>query len=128
MIRRFSEEGRVIYLIKQVPEQTGFDIRDSFYWALHTGRQVDFQGITTADHEEYQVFPSAAIDALTVLPGVHAIDPATLLCKKGGHCDLEREGTLIYRDPSHLSTFGAMGLESLFTPMFKAMNASGTMQ
>lgn len=125
MVEQLSHEGREVYIVEQVPEQFDFNIRDAFYRAVHTGQEIQFQGISTKEHEVYQELPNSVIDGLGALHGVHVINPATLLCKKGGFCDLKSGGKLIYRDESHLSTSGAMSLEPLFTPIFEGMHPLG---
>jgi peptidoglycan/LPS O-acetylase OafA/YrhL len=124
MVEQLSREGREVTIVEQVPEQPAFNIRDAFYRAVHTGQALEMRGISTADHEAYQAPANSVIESLATLPGVRIADPATLLCKKGGRCDLENNGQFIYRDEDHISTVGAMSLEPLFTPVFKNMGLS----
>ena len=120
-VRELSREGREIYIVEQVPEQFNFDERDAFYRAVHSGQDVQSLAISTKDNGAYQAMPNSVIDSLAALPGVHIVDPSTIVCKAGGSCELESDGRLIYRDEDHLSTAGAMVLEPLFTPVFEHM-------
>ncbi len=120
-VQELSREARAIYIVEQVPEQFKFDTRDAFYRAVHSGRDIQSLAISTKDNEAYQALPHLVIASLATLPGVHIIDPATILCKTDGLCELEGGGRLIYRDEDHLSTAGAMVLEPLFTPVFERM-------
>jgi hypothetical protein len=53
---------------------------------------------------------------------VRRIDPNTLLCPAEEiHCHIEADGMSLYSDAGHLATFGARGLNSIFIPMFEAM-------
>ncbi len=122
MVQELSREGRKIYIVEQVPEQFNFDTRDAFYRAVHSGQDVQSLSISTKENEVYQTLPNSVIDNLATLPNVHVIDPATILCKEGGSCELESDGGLMYRDEDHLSTAGAMVLEPLFTPVFERMS------
>ncbi|MDB5244137.1 MAG: acyltransferase [Parcubacteria group bacterium] len=124
MVREWSREGREVVLVKQVPEQFDFNIRDAFYRAVHLGERLELQSIKASRHQMYQTFPNAVIDSLGALPGVRIIDPAAILCEKGGVCALENKGKLIYRDEDHISTAGAMSLEALFTQVFIAIKTS----
>jgi predicted RNA-binding protein YlxR (DUF448 family) len=125
MIEQLSREGRSIYIVEQVPEQTEFDLRDMFYRAVNTKKEIPLKSVTLKESMETQTLPNSIIDTLASLPNVYILDPSTLLCKKDGLCALESNGKLIYRDESHLSTIGAMSLEPLFTPMFKSMVTGG---
>ena len=125
-VLELSREGRTIYIVEQVPEQFNFDTRDAFYRAVHSGEDVQSLAVSTEDNETYQALPNSVIDSLAALPGVHIIDPAAILCKQGGLCELESAAGLIYRDGDHLSTAGAMSLEPLFAPVFEAIRSSGT--
>jgi peptidoglycan/LPS O-acetylase OafA/YrhL len=50
------------------------------------------------------------------------IDPDTLLCPAGEiHCHIEADGTSLYRDAGHLTTFGARTISSIFALMFQTM-------
>ncbi len=123
MVQELSREGRKVTIVEQVPEQFNFNTRDAFYRAVHSGQDVRSLAISTKDNEAYQALPNSVIDGLTTLPGVHVIDPATMLCKSGDLCELENGGRLIYRDEDHLSTAGAMILGPLFTPTFESMRS-----
>jgi len=123
MVQQLSREGRKVYIVEQVPEQFNFDTRDAFYRAVHSGQGLQSLAISTKDNAAYQALPNSVIGTLSTLPGVYIIDPATILCKEGGLCELESGGRLIYRDEDHLSTAGAMVLEPLFTPVFESMRS-----
>ncbi len=126
MVQQLSREGRSIYIVEQVPEQPQFDLRNIFYRAVHTKKEIQFESISMKDSEATQALPNSVIDSLASLPNVHIINPAKLLCKRGGLCELEAGGKLIYRDESHLSTIGAMSLEPLFTPFFKSIQSASS--
>ena len=120
MVAQLSHEGRSVYIVEQVPEQTQFDLRKMFYHAVRTNKNVSFISVRAEQSERTQALPNSVIETLVALPNVHVLDPTNLLCKDG-ICNLELNGKLLYRDESHLSTIGAMSLESLFTPIFKSM-------
>ncbi len=124
MVTQLLSEGRSVYIIEQIPEQFKFDLRSSFYRAVHSKKEIPFERVSQEESNALQALPNGVIRSLATLPNVHIINPAQLLCKNDGLCDLELRGKLIYRDESHLSTFGAMSLEPLFTPLFKSMQSS----
>ena len=124
MVLQLVREGREVYIVEQVPEQFYFNERDVFYHAVHTGDALLFQGISAKESEAYQALPNATINSLAKYRGVHVIDPAALLCKSSGLCELAQKGVFLYRDEDHLSTAGAMSLEPLFTRLFESMHPS----
>jgi len=128
MITQMSHDGRKVTIVLQAPEQFDFDTRDAFYRAVHKGEESRLDGIMTKDNESYQELFNAVSARIAQLPGVNIVDPATLLCEDGGRCNLKYEGKLLYRDESHLSTFGALRLEPLFTPLFYDMHLSSQVE
>lgn len=124
MVKEWSQEGRSVTIMEQVPEQPTFSIRDVFYTAAHTGQEMPVQGVSTAQNDTYQSSSNSVIEQLATLPGVHILNTASILCTKDGLCDLGIAGNLIYRDEDHISTAGAMSLEPLFTPIFASMASS----
>ena len=121
LVRQLSEEGREVYIVEQAPEQFGFDLRDAFYRAVHSGQDLGSLAVTAKDSQAYQALADSIIESLRSLPDVHIIDPSSVLCEKEGLCELEKKGILMYRDGDHLSTAGAMSLEPLFTNVFLVM-------
>jgi len=117
-VRMLGQEGRNVYIIKQVPEQFDFDTRAAFYRAVRTGQDAGLNAVIAKDNETYQALADAAIDTLASEARIIIIDPATVLCEKNGVCALEKDGMLLYRDENHLSVEGAMTLQQLFAPVF----------
>ena len=117
MAQELSDEGRAIYIVKQVPQQSFADPRTAFYKAIATGKEIPIQGISTSTNAAYRQRADTAIDTVAHIPGVQAIDPSRILCEKSG-CPVRRGETLLYRDNDHVSLTGAMLLKPLFTPIF----------
>ena len=122
LVQQFVREGREVIIVKQVPEQFNFNPRDAFYSAVHTGENFQLQGISKVMNDAFQASSNSVIDTLATQPGVHSIDPATLLCTQGGLCTLLNNDQLLYRDEDHLSTAGALRLEPLFVQFFQNMH------
>ena len=118
MVTQLARDGRSVYIVQQVPEQVKFNLRNVFYRAVHAKKEIPFDAVSIEESERAQALPNSVINRLHSLPNVHVLNPAELLCTKGGLCRIEVGGKLMYRDESHLSTIGAMSLEPLFTPMF----------
>lgn len=118
MVRSMLSAGIEVYIVKQVPEQTGFNTREAFYTAVRTREPLEARGITIAENTAYQERANSAIDSLSKLPGVHVIDPSSVLCGEN-LCPLSEGEVLLYRDANHVSTFGVMKLKPLFDSLFK---------
>ncbi len=121
IVRTLAFEGREVYIVKQTPEQFDFVTRDAFYRAAYTNKHISMHGTQSEANDAYQALANKSIDSFRSVPGVHIIDPSTVLCEKNAECTLERNGKLLYRDENHLSITGAMTLEPLFTPIFLHM-------
>ena len=117
MVQELASEGRTIYIMKQVPQQSFADPRSAFYKAIAMGKEIPIQGISISTNAAYRQLADEAIDAVAKIPRVQAIDPSRILCEKSG-CPVRRGETLLYRDNDHVSLTGAMLLKPLFTPIF----------
>jgi peptidoglycan/LPS O-acetylase OafA/YrhL len=121
MVKSLEEPGRNIYIMQQVPEQFNFVPRIAFYQAVQSGRQVVNRGVGVSTNSAYQKLSGDALKALTAIPGVHFLDPASVLCKDGSECALKVGDVLLYQDDNHLSAAGAMELRPLFLTAFEAL-------
>ena len=124
MVHTLTSEGRQVIIVKQVPEQLYFDQRQAFYKAVLAPGINPVQPVEKETNAKYQQKANAAIDGLSAIPGVTIIDPTSILCARGGICDLERGGELLYRDENHLSVAGALALEPVFRGVFETMRPS----
>lgn len=122
MVQQLADEQRIVYILKQVPEQSYFDARRLFYQAIATGKEIQTRGVSSSENATYRAYADAAIDSVAKIPGVHAIDPSPILCEKNSGCPLRRGETLLYRDGNHVSFAGAMLFEPQFAQIFKTMH------
>src|SRR3989338_8170546 len=107
MVRQLSDEGRTIYIMKQIPQQSFADPRTAFYKAIATGKEIPIQGIPSSTNAAYRELADMSINVVAHIPGVQSIDPSSILCGESG-CPVRRGETLLYRDNDHVSLTGAM--------------------
>jgi len=122
VVRELSSKGLEIYIVKQVPDQSGFNIREAFYLAAHS-REYLARGIPVAQARERAAHADVIIDDMRTHRQVHTIDPSAILCGKT-ECDLEKNGELLYIDDHHLSKAGALLLEPLVATIFDRMQST----
>ena len=121
MVQRLVGGERNVYIMKQTPEQPEFDPRKAFYKAVATGKEIEIQGITSAENTAFRSNADAVIDSVAKIRGVYVIDPSSVLCSEQSGCPLQRGEVLLYRDNDHVSPAGAALLEPLFEPIFERM-------
>ena len=120
LVEPFSNEGRNVYIMEQVPAQLNLDMRTMFYGAEHTGVFVMPQSVTTAENEIFQSYANAALLNVGKIKNVRIIDPTDVLCNSDS-CPLERNGIFLYRDSAHVSNAGMELLRPHFAPIFQQM-------
>lgn len=122
LVEQMTSEGKAVYIMEQVPDQFDFDPRSAFYQSVHTRQKIAIQGISASTSAEYMARPNSIINELASLPGVHVLNPSTVMCSDRT-CPMRQGDTLLYADDNHLSKAGAMNLEPLFIPAFRTMSS-----
>lgn len=113
-VQQWSDEGRTVYIMKQIPEQRGFSARTAFYQAIHTGNPTPYpESISSAVYRDHGTSANTIIDSLAELPNVYVIDPSVILCDDNS-CPLSDGKSVWYHDAFHLNLKGIMRLAPLF--------------
>ncbi len=116
-IKELSEESN-IYIMENVPNHPQFNVRQAFsrlYNGTHPIRRTEEYRME--NKEEH-----AAIQRLTETESnIIIINPSDILCIPYAECIFTHEGKIIYRDKSHINTYGSTLLLPLFEDIFKDM-------
>jgi peptidoglycan/LPS O-acetylase OafA/YrhL len=117
-IRTLQEAGKEVVLVRPVPE-VGYDVPAANYIARITGRDVNRMiapGVDEYVTRNKQVL--AIFSRLQKDLSVATVDPAALLCDDK-YCRVAlQDGTALYRDDDHLSTYGSRYVSSAFDQVF----------
>jgi len=113
-----SYSTSTIYVINQIPQQTNFSVRTLFYT---TGGRISSalpEPVSYEKHLDESDMMYHELGKVSTDENYTIIDPAKALCEQDSTCKIEHEGTLVYRDYSHLNEYGAMLLAPLFEEIF----------
>jgi peptidoglycan/LPS O-acetylase OafA/YrhL len=114
-VEKLTAGGRNVVVMKQVPEQLGFNAREAYYTLARSEEEIESVAVPT--HLAYQKRSNDIIDALTHIPGVSVLDPTPFFCAEDV-CPLQKGATFLYRDGNHVSIAGVMQMEPLFFGVF----------
>ncbi len=117
-VERLVAGGRNVVVMKQVPEQFGFNAREAYYTLARSEEEVE--SVTLTAHIAYQKRSNDIIEALENIPHVSVLDPTPFFCAED-QCPLRKGATLLYRDGNHVSIAGVMQMEPLFFGVFSRM-------
>ncbi len=105
-----------IIIMKQAPLQ--FRSPPSSLWMTQRfGYDPSKTGVTITEHQAHQLEANAILDSLAQ-PGVHILDPLSILSHENGHTKVHEGNEIFYSDDNHLSRAGVMALKPLFAPYF----------
>jgi peptidoglycan/LPS O-acetylase OafA/YrhL len=119
-VEALKQTGAHIWIMKQVPEQRWNIPRKAAMAALQNRDPAEL-GLSVAEHERTNEI-HAAIFAGLASTNVTLLDPSTVFLDESspGMLRATRNGRALYRDRTHLSTYGARFLAPLFEPIFAA--------
>jgi peptidoglycan/LPS O-acetylase OafA/YrhL len=110
--------GMRLVIVNSVPI-VGYDVPMVHYIAHITGRNTnDIIAPTLEQHVDDNLELASIFSDINSKENVMLIDPALLLCRSK-HCKVELENGLLYRDKSHLSTFGSRHISPLIDRVFE---------
>ncbi len=112
MLKRMHDEGRNVFVLKQIPRQENFDARTSFYNSIQLGEVVPFQSESLVAHEAYTAFTNNVFDTLERESIIVTLDPKDILCGEI-ECKAFAYGKIVYEDPGHLNAVGSRMLDPL---------------
>ncbi|MHB2063059.1 acyltransferase family protein [Pseudomonas monsensis] len=108
--------GVQVWLFKEVPLQHKSYI-DRLTSLARIGRSAQGLGRPLNEHLARQRFFTELFGSMSAAdPGVHVIDPTSLMCKDG-LCAIDVDGHSQYKDADHLSDVGSARLSPLFAPL-----------
>jgi len=124
VISTLKDSGKNVVLVRPVPE-VGYDVPSANYVARITGRDVNLMIAPAVD--EYFSRNEDVLSLFSRLEqdlAVKTVDPAALLCDDY-YCRVAlQDGTALYRDEDHLSTYGSRYVSSAFDPIFSEQGAT----
>ncbi len=107
MLRTWTEDGRAITILKQVPEFSHFNQRDAFYQSVRDKIAVPISNQPFHDHEKYAAFTDKIFSQFAQRYNVSIIDPAETFCTIVSGCRFYTDTTILYEDDNHLNFTGA---------------------
>jgi peptidoglycan/LPS O-acetylase OafA/YrhL len=118
-VDKLTKMKREVIIVLGVPE-VKYAVLPALHIALRTGR--DLNEIIGPTLEEYKERNAHVIPVIEYLErnskNVKVLDPRILLCDDE-KCKLAENNIPLYADNSHLTTFGAYYISSLFDPVFE---------
>jgi peptidoglycan/LPS O-acetylase OafA/YrhL len=117
-IKALTNTNRTVVIVTPIPE-IGYDPSSSNFIALHTGRETN--EIIAPSTKEYLARNQKTFEILNMLAtkyNVQLVNPWKILCNEE-KCLVTIDGTLLYKDNNHLSTFGSELIAPAFDPIFK---------
>ncbi len=113
-IRSLTEANRRIVIVGPVPE-VGHDVPSINHIAQITNRDVNAMiAPTVAEFEARNAKVMSVLTGLQAKYGIELLSPASLLCDDAICRVALDDGTALYRDDHHLSTFGAKYVSEIF--------------
>jgi peptidoglycan/LPS O-acetylase OafA/YrhL len=115
-VAQIREAGAQVWLFKEVPQQRKGTVSRLTSLA-RIGRSTNGLGRPTNEYLARERFLNDLFDDMSEAdPGVHVIDPSSMMCS-ADTCNVEIDGQALYKDDGHLSDKGAARLTPLFIPM-----------
>jgi peptidoglycan/LPS O-acetylase OafA/YrhL len=117
-VRSLLEANKKVVIVGPVPE-VGHDVPSVNHIALITNRDVNSMIAPTVD--EFETRNEKVFSVLSRLEnelGVRVVLPSDILCDEAICSVALEDGTSLYRDDHHLSTFGSKYVSEIFDPVF----------
>lgn len=120
LIDLMKDEGRTVYLTKQVPHQyMSITSRESFYYVIRTGNERNLRNNQYLNHLKENAYVNSVFEALdSKYDNVNIIDPAKILCSNDSECIQTSNGLILYADDNHLNFSGSLYVQSVFETFF----------
>ncbi|EGG98726.1 O-antigen acetylase [gamma proteobacterium IMCC2047] len=120
LLKDLQEKNIHVWIVRQIPRQN--ESMAHFLTKLAM-KKLDTSnvGLPLVEHQKYQALANTVLDDLAG-QNVTILDPTPLMCVDG-FCSAQKNGYSLYKDSNHLSVQGAMLLEGLFRPVFKAIKS-----
>lgn len=115
-ICEFSKSNPV-YLVRPIPELEK-DVPITMFKSLVLNHEINTIKISLDDHNEHQIDAFAMQDKAAKKCGVKIIDPTPYLCD-ASYCYGDINGTPLYFDDDHLSSYGSKIVSSIYDEVFK---------
>jgi len=116
-----TRSGTKVVLVMDVPEM-GHYVPEALAQAAMVGRSSDIAPPLSYILRR-QALGRTLIERYSEKYGTIIIDPLPSICSED-HCNVVRDGTVLYRDADHLSASGAKSLSYLYAPLLKSFMAS----
>lgn len=117
-VDRLHSLGKNVVLVMPVPE-IGFDVPSTNFISEITGRNVSvIISPTTAEYTQRIRDVTFVFAKIMKDYQIQIVNPASYLCKED-YCRVIDQGTLLYRDDDHLSTFGSRYISQIFDIIFR---------
>ena len=114
---RLTQIGTRVILVMDVPE-IGYKVPEALAKAAMKGTSPDIAPSRISVLRR-QALSRQLIQMYAARYHASVIDPVPAFCDKT-HCDVERDGTVFYRDSDHITGTAAKSLDYLFSPIFGA--------
>jgi hypothetical protein len=106
-----------VWIIEQVPPYL-FDVPTGLSKAAYFGRNLKDLERPYSEIEARRKTTNEAFAPLRSVPGVSFIDPADTICPGKTVCLVTHEKQTLYRDNNHLSVYGSLWSQEIFSPVF----------
>ena len=119
-INELRKYGKNVILVKDVPE-VGYDVPSAGFIANITGR--DLNNVIAPSYSEFKertMVVDSIFKHLKQSCQLTIVDPSSYLCDSN-ICKVTMQGTNIYRDDDHLSTFGSKYISMSFDSVLSAL-------
>lgn len=120
MLTTLTNEGVDVYIVKQVPKQTSFNVQKMFRAAAKNPEGVELESISYDTYTKNHAFENTLFDQLASEGIAKIIDPSKVLCDDNEMCILMHNGSLLYQDGDHLNKTGALYVAPAFNDFFTA--------
>lgn len=115
-ITELNKLGATVWIMKQVPLQPR-SVPPTVTQLKSRNLDMNLLARPISEHLRRSAIVNQILDGVAG-PGVHVLDPASALTTRNGVSLMVKDGLSLYADTNHLSTYGAMQLEPLFSSIF----------